>query len=193
MESLHINIMSVVVIVAVFCKMADGYRKGMVKEIISLVSMVVLCLVAALAANGIHNYIEGKFLNVAAAVLLLSLLGIAHHLLSLVFFSAKLVAKLPVIHSVDKLLGIVFGGIEVILILWTVYAFIMIMDVGAAGGVILSYTEESPMLLWIYRHNYLARWIERFLDEFSFIPIQELQKLLDGVAESFSRNSSAFG
>jgi len=184
MEGLNINIMLIVVVIALICKMADGYRKGMVKEIISLISLVVLCLVAALAANGVHSYIDGKFMNVAVAVLMLSLLGIVHHLLSLVFFSAKLVTKLPVVHFVDKLAGILFGGIEVVLFLWTVYAFLMIMDVGGAGRAILACTEESPVLLWIYRNNYLARWIEAFLDEFSFIPLQEL---LDGVVDSFSQ------
>ena len=111
MGSLNINIMLIIVVIAVVCKMVDGYKKGMVKEIISLVSMVILCLVAALIANGVHSYFDGKFFNVVIAVVVLTVLGIVHHLLSLLFFSAKLVAKLPVIHFVDKILGIAFGAV----------------------------------------------------------------------------------
>ena len=184
MGSLNINIMLIIVVIAVVCKMADGYKKGMVKEIISLVSMVILCLVAALITNGVHSYFDGKFFNVVIAVVVLTVLGIVHHLLSLVFFSIKLVAKLPVIHLADKILGIAFGAVEVILILWTIYAFIMMMDIGTIGQVILSYTEESPILLWIYQHNYLARWIEQLLEEFSFMPLQELQELWNVVVGS---------
>jgi len=178
---LKINLMFLIVLVAVICKMVDGYKKGMVKEVISVISMAVLCLVAALIANGVHSYFDKKFFNVVIVVVLLSVLGIVHHLLSLVFFSAKLVAKLPIIHSLDKLLGIVFGVIEVILLLWTIYAFLMMMDIGAVGQVILSYTEENAVLLWIYQHNYLAHWIEQLLEEFSFVPLQELQELFNGV------------
>lgn len=171
MADIGVNLMLVVVAVAVLAKAVDGYRKGMVKEVISLVSLVVLCVTAALIAYGVSSYHDGKIYNVVAIVILLSLLGIAHHLLGLVFFSAKLVTKLPVIHLADKLLGIVFGVLEVVLLLWTVYAMIMMMDIGAIGQIVLSYTEENPILLWIYQHNLLAHWIERFLDEFSFLPL----------------------
>ena len=132
-------------------------------------------------ANGVRDYFDGKIVNVVVAVVLLSALGIVHHLLSLVFFSAKMVVKLPIVHSLDKLLGIVFGAAEVVLVLWTVYAFIMMLDVGAIGRIILSYTEESRLLLWLYQHNYVAQWIEKLLEEFNFIPLEELQTLLDGV------------
>lgn len=167
-EGLSINFLLIIVAIALVCKVADGFKKGMTREIISFLSLIVLCVMGALIAYGINNYFDGKFFNVAVVVLLLSLVGIAHHLLGLVLFPAKLVSKLPVIHSVDKLLGIVFGAFEVILILWTVYTFIMMMDVGVVGQVILSYTADSRILTWLYEHNYLAYAIERFLKEFSF-------------------------
>lgn len=170
-EGLGINLLLIVVVLAVACKIADGFKKGMTREIISFVSLIVLCIVVALIASGVNNYFDGKFFNVIVLILLLSLVGIVHHLLGVVFFSAKLVTKLPVIHFVDKLLGIVFGAFEVILILWTVYTFIMMMDMGVIGQVILSYTEDSRILTWLYQHNYLAYGIEHFLKEFSFAPI----------------------
>ena len=110
----------------------------------------------------------------ALAVILFILVMTAHHLLGLVFFSAKLFSKLPIVHTLDKLLGIVFGVFEVVLVLWTIYAFIMMMDLGTIGQAILAYTEENALLTWIYRHNYLAQWIGVFLDEFDFIPLMEL-------------------
>ena len=171
MNELNINILFLAAAAAAIIKMIDGYKKGMVKEIISLVSMVVLSVVAALVAYGVSSYYDGKVFNVVLVGFLLILLLAAHHLLGLVFFSAKLIAKLPVVHFINKLLGLVFGAFEVVLLLWTLYAFVMMMDMGAIGQLILSYTEDSPVLLWIYRHNYLARWIEDFLEEFSFVPL----------------------
>lgn len=171
MDGLDINILLVIVVAAAVLKIIDGYRKGMVKEIISLISMIVLCVVAALIGYGVNNYHDGKIFNVIVSVILLCLLATVHHFLGVLFFSAKLVTKLPVVHFLDKLLGIVFGILEVVLLLWTIYAFAMMMNLGVIGQMILSYTEKSPILSWIYRHNYLAHWIERFLDEFRFVPL----------------------
>ena len=174
MDGVNINIGLLVVAVAVVCKMVDGYRKGMVKEIVSLISMVVLCLVAPLIGYGVNSYYDGKVFNVLVVVILLILLAALHRVMSLILFPAKLASKLPVIHFVDKLLGIVFGAFEVVLILWTVYAFMMIMDMGVIAQMFLSYVEESEILTWIYQHNYLVYGIEHFLDKFDFVPLIDL-------------------
>lgn len=92
MSGLSINILLIIVIIAAIGKACDGYKKGMVKEIISLVSMLILCGVIALIA-GVSSYHDGKMVHVVVTVVLLGLLGIVHHLLSLVFFSAKLVSS----------------------------------------------------------------------------------------------------
>lgn len=165
------NLLLIIVGIAMIVKAVDGYKKGMVKEIISLISMAILCAVIALLAGGISSYHDGKIYNVVVTAVLLGALGIVHHLLGLVFFSAKLISKLPVISFANKLLGIVIGVFEVVLMLWTVYTFAMMMDLGVIGQMILSYTEESQVLAFLYRHNYLAYGIEQLMDKFQFIPL----------------------
>ncbi|MCM1542169.1 MAG: CvpA family protein [Blautia sp.] len=160
------NLLLIIVAVAALCKLVDGYKKGMVREIISLVSMVVLCIVAGLLAFGAKNYMSGKTMGVVVAVVLLVLIGIAHHLLGLVFFSAKVISGLPVIHFVNKLLGAVFGVCEVALILWTIYTFIMMGDPGSlsvVAGIISEYTGESRILTWLYQHNLIAVGVEKII------------------------------
>ena len=152
----------------------SGYKRGMVKAIISLVSLVILCVVVSLLAYGISSYNGGDIFHVLLTVILLTVLGLVHHLLSAVFFSAKLIAKLPVVHSLDKLLGIVFGLVETVLILWTFYTFVMMMDLGEIGNMIKVWTNESRLLTWFDLHNYLAQGMDRLLEEFSFIPLAEL-------------------
>lgn len=171
---MNINILLIAVIILAIYKAADGYKKGMVKEIISLVSMAVLCAVAALIAGGFSSYNEGKIFHVVVAVVLLIVLLIAHHLLKVVFFSAKLASKLPVVHFVNKLLGVVFGVFEVVLLLWTVYTLTMMLELGAVEQIIVSYTQESKVLVWLYEHNYLAYLIELLLAKFSFVPLAGL-------------------
>lgn len=157
------NILLIIVAILMICKMVDGYKKGMVKEIISFVSLIILCVVLALLANGVSSYFDKKYVNVVLAVILLVVIGVVHHLLGVLFFSARMVVKLPIVNWVDKLLGIVVGMLEIILILWTVYTFVMFMDLGMIGNQIVEYTKESNILLWFYDNNYLAYLLENFV------------------------------
>ena len=150
------NLMLLIVLVVTVYKIVEGYKKGMVKEIISFVSLLVMCVVVVLIGAGLHSYMEKRILGIVIAVLLLTLVGIAHHLLKVVFFSAKVIAKLPIIHTGDKLLGVIAGVLEVIVILWTIYTFIMYFGMGMIGNMILEYTNQSKVLTLIYEYNLLA-------------------------------------
>lgn len=162
-----INIFVIIMLALLLIKIWDGYRKGMVKEIISFISLIFLCLVAALVGNGLSSYSDGKFLNVAVVTVLLALLCIAHHLINVVVFPAKLLAKLPVVHSLDKILGVVVGILETVLILWTIYTFVMMMDLGMVGEFIVQCTAENQVLTWLYRNNQLAGWLQILSAELS--------------------------
>ena len=164
------NLLFVIVLIVMFFNIVSGYKKGMVREIISLISLIVMCVVAALIGNGLNSYFDGEIANVIIAVLLLCLVGIVHHLLGVMFFSAKVISRLPVVSWIDKLLGMLFGIVETILILWTIYAFIMMLDMGMIGQQILVYTRENQILTWLYENNYLAVWLERLNSEISFLP-----------------------
>ncbi len=157
------NILVIITLIVLLWKIAEGYKRGMVKEIISFVSLIVLFIVAALIVSGMQSYMEKQFAGVVIAVLLLCVVGIAHHLLGVVFFSAKLISKLPVIHWVDKLLGMAAGALETVLILWMVYFLVMKSGLGMLGQQLLVYTEQNPILSWLYRYNFLAMWIEDIL------------------------------
>lgn len=159
------NLLLIVAALFLLCKVVDGYKKGMVKEIISFVSLVILCVVLTLIANGVNSYFDGEYAKLVMVVVLLVVLGLVHHLLGVLFFSAKMIVKLPIVHWLDKVLGIVVGILETVLIIWTIYTFIMLMDLGAIGQQILIYTEESEILLWFYQHNYLAYLLEHFSSE----------------------------
>lgn len=165
------NLLAIIVLLFLIWKIVEGYKRGMVKEIISFISLIVLCVVVVLIGAGLQSYLEKEFVGVAAAVLLLAVLGIAHHLLGVVFFSAKIIVKLPIVNWVDKLLGMVAGALETVLILWTIYAFIMSFGLGMVGQQILAYTQDNAVLSWLYRYNYLAAWIGSLSDKLTFIQI----------------------
>lgn len=165
------NILLIVTIILLILKIKDGYKRGMVKEIISFVSLIILCVVLALLANGVSSYFDKKYINVALVIILLLVIAVVHHLLGILFFSAKLVVKLPVVSWVDKLLGVVTGILETILILWTIYTFVMLMDLGVIGSQIVAYTKENSILLWFYENNYLAYLLQSISSKIDFSAI----------------------
>lgn len=168
---MNLNLMIIIVLIVLFCSMVDGYKKGMVKSIISFISLIFTCVVVVLLGNALHSYFDGQIFNVIIMVLLLGLIGIVRHLLGVVFFSAKVISKLPIVHWVDKLLGIVVGILETVLILWTIYTFIMFMDLGILGQQILDFTQENQILTWLYQNNYLAYLVERITSQITFLPL----------------------
>ena len=165
------NIMLILVVVCALFKIVDGYKKGMVKEIVSLVTLVVMGIMVVLISRGLHSYMEKEIVGVVIVVVLMALLGIVHHLLNVVLFSAKMISKLPVIHWLNKVLGAVFGVLEVFLILQILYVFIMYFGLGMIGQQIVEYTRESVLLTKIYQYNVVAKLVENVMSQ---LPVLQL-------------------
>lgn len=156
---MEINFLLVFMALLLVGKVIGGFKKGIVKEIISLVTLIFVCVVAGLVAKGVSSYSKKQLFSLLVIVIILGLVGILHHLLGIVFFSAKLISKLPVIHFADKLLGAVFGALEVVVLLWTVYCLTMTFVTGPIAGIVESYTRDSEILTWLYSKNLLAYFI----------------------------------
>lgn len=165
------NWLMIIILVILIWRIVDGYKKGMVKEIISFISMIVLCLTVALLGVAIIGYLDKDTVGMVVAVILLLALGIAHSLINLVLSPAKLVVKLPVVKSVDKLLGAVIGMAETIIMVWTLYILLLTVEMGTIGQQIFVYVQDSTILTLLYKYNYLAYGVSLVLDKFSMFPL----------------------
>lgn len=157
-------------VVVTFILAAMGRKRGLIKSVISLVTLMITSATVALVANGISNYTQGQILNVFVMVVLLTALGLVQLLLKPIFFSAKMIVELPIVSWLDKLCGFALGLAEGVLLLWTVYFFSMIMDLGGIGSFILEMTASNPVLTFLYQNNYLALGLNKF---FSSVQIPE--------------------
>lgn len=160
------NILLIAAAILLLICVIGGYQNGMVKQAIALVSLIIFGVTAALLTHGWKSYVDGQFLNVIFAAVLLLLIGLLRHLLTVVFLPAKWIAKLPIVSWLNQVAGIVFGALEAVFLLWLVYTFVMMLDLGMVGEQIKFYTRESEILAWLYKHNYLAYLIEQFLENF---------------------------
>ena len=79
--------------------------------------------------------------------------------LKLMLKSSDLIAKLPVIRKLNKLLGALIGGAEALIIVWIVF-FIIIMFMGNEfGGKLLRAVQDSMFLSYLFNNNFLFRFI----------------------------------
>ena len=165
-----INLLVIAVLALLVLKIVSGYKRGMVKELIMFVSLIITCIMVALISNGISSYNSGRIFNVVLMVLMLIVLSIVQLVLKPIFFSAKLVVKLPIVSWLDHALGILVGVLETILLLWTLYFFVMIMDMGGISEQILEWTRGNVVLRWFFEHNYLASFLQAISRKVQFLP-----------------------
>jgi hypothetical protein len=143
----------------------------MVKEIISFVTLLVLSVAIALIGTAVLSYLEQDILSLIIAVVLLIVLCVANQIVSIAFFPAKVLAKLPVISFADKVCGAVIGVLETILILWTLYTLLVTINMGAIGQQIFVWVQENAVLRFLYEYNYLAKWIGMLSDKLVILPM----------------------
>ena len=91
-------------------RIAAGFRRGMVREIISLIAMAGVCVVLIIGAVG--SYLEKEISKTITMVAVLFIVCVVYRLVHVLFTSLELISRLPVIKGVDKLLGAVTGAAE---------------------------------------------------------------------------------
>ncbi|MBQ7926554.1 MAG: CvpA family protein [Lachnospiraceae bacterium] len=157
------NILLIIVLALLVFNVVTGYKKGFVKALVSFISLIVLGIVAVLVINGIHGYVEGDFLTVLIMVALLVVISVVHHVINFVLLPAKLLSKLPIVSWLNQLLGIVFGILQTLLMVWIVYAGVLLLDLGMVEQLIVTATQENEFLSWLYKNNYLLALMQMLL------------------------------
>ncbi len=104
------------IVVIMIWRMVSGFRKGMVQEILSLIAMAVAGFCAYLLLGAIGSYLNREIGRLIQIIILLLIVCTVYKLANLIFTSIRLVSRLPVIRSADKLFGAVFGILEGIII-----------------------------------------------------------------------------
>ena len=92
--------------------MVAGFKKGMVQELISLIAMVVAGVCVILILGVIGSYLDREIAQVVKMVAVLSVVCLVYRLVNVLFTSLQLIAKLPIVRWIDKVLGIAVGFAE---------------------------------------------------------------------------------
>ncbi|WP_286080828.1 CvpA family protein [Parablautia intestinalis] len=116
---------SLAVIILIFIwRIVAGFRKGLVQEIISVIAMAVAGVCVVLIIGAIGSYMEQEISKLIQTIVVLFVVCAVYRLVHVLFTSLELIAKLPVIKSLDKLLGAVIGLAEAGLIVGILVYFL---------------------------------------------------------------------
>ncbi|MBQ6888976.1 MAG: CvpA family protein [Lachnospiraceae bacterium] len=163
------NYLLIIILLVFVWRVVSGYKKGMVKELQSFITFIVSSISIALICKAITAYMNAEKINMIIAVLLLIILGTCFKILSLVFFSAKAIVKLPVIHLADKILGIAMGAAEVLFMLWALCLLIDTFQTGLFAKMALAYIKDNNFLKYLYENNLLEKIFEQISQAISSV------------------------
>lgn len=153
------NILLIILLVIMIWRIAVGAKRGMVKELIGLVNLIVVSLILTLAFMAYRAYVAGNLVSILPMVIAIVILSIVYAIIKLVFSPAKLVAKLPLVKSVDKILGLVMGALEVVVIYWILCCVIKYTNIAPLEQFMLPYINGNAVLANLYQRNLLEQLI----------------------------------
>lgn len=121
----------------------------------------------------VDNLLEntGAYTKLAEGVAQLAVEGLAYLLaivLTLLVFYLigkvlKIVDKIPVIHGLNRLLGVGAGFVKGMMLVWLLFGLIAFCVGTAWGQFLLPYIYEAEILTWLYENNYLLTILFSFL------------------------------
>ena len=162
MNSILVQIPFFIVVILLIVKIIMAVKKGAVKELCSLVSIILASLAVLLIAFAIRKYFDEDRVIFVLTIILVFLLVIIYRILDLALTTLKLIAKLPVVSFVNKLLAIPVAICEVVILVWAVYCLIMVYDAGAFEDWIMNCVRGNQLMKLLYQYNYLYSIIASF-------------------------------
>ena len=154
------NILLILMAVVFVWRIAVDTKKGIVKASLALISTLFAALVIGLLCVAVNAYHADNYLAIIIAVCIIAVLSIVYSIIKIVFFPARIVSKLPVISSVDKLLGVVSGIVETLIVFWILCYVLMYIDLGVLTEQITMMISESRILTFLYEYNLIGLLLE---------------------------------
>ena len=159
-DIIEMNILLIVLMIIMIWRIAVGGKRGVVRETISLINVFFVSVVLGVLGMIFEAYHEKAYITIVLYIIIIVALSVVYSMLKVVFFSAKILSKLPVIGLVDRLLGVVIGVGEALCIYWAVCCLIMYMDLGVIGQQIMEMIAENEFLTFLYKYNLLGLLLE---------------------------------
>ncbi|MBP5599073.1 MAG: CvpA family protein [Lachnospiraceae bacterium] len=173
MNWILVNLPFFVLIAFLVIRIIFAVRKGAVKEVCGVVSMILASILVMLIAFAVRQYFDSQRVIFIITIILILLLVIIYKIFNLAFTTMKIIAKLPGVNLVNKLLGIPLAIIETLILVWAIYCLIMVLDIGAFEKWIMDCVRSNFVMKFLYRYNYMFSIVANFSKTLGDINIWE--------------------
>ncbi len=154
---MNINILLILLAAFGIWRAWCGFRKGMVEELNQMISLLAAAFVLVLGYVAFLSFRNHDNKNGIIAVILLTMIGLALHILGVLLKAAKAIAALPLINLANAVLGIAVGVAEAVMAAWILYCIVQYLPTGDFGTQIMKWTNENEWLTKLYQANYLMK------------------------------------
>ena len=115
---------------------------------------------AALAVSGFEDYISGFLAGLALnALAMLAVFAVVFLLMKLIALALNILTRLPVIHSLNKLLGVAVGAVQGVVLVWVALAVLVGIFAASTAFPVGELLPVSVLAKWFYENNLVMRLI----------------------------------
>lgn len=146
----------------VFC----GSRNGLIDEAGALADIVIVSLAVVSGIATAESALGKNLIGFLVSGIILLIILIARKLIRLVVCSLGLIAKLPLLNGLNKLLGTIAGIAEATVVVWVGFAVISCLKIPVNGQPLTDLIRENRFLDFLYQRNLLYNFIQRMMGFF---------------------------
>ena len=123
-----------------------GGMKGFADSVAGFVALAVAIFMLIIFIRILSSYSKGDIKETIIAVIVLIILGIVYSILKVVTKSIQVVAELPILGAVDKILGAALGFLVALVLFHAVMTLADLGYLGNMGENIIKEAQESNIL-----------------------------------------------
>lgn len=101
----------------------------------------------------VGSYITNVIINIIGFIIMFAVVYILIHVL---MAWIDIIARIPIIHGLNKIAGALLGGIQGLIFLWIVCLAITALSGTQIGSIMVSQIETNAWLSYLYNHNVLS-------------------------------------
>ena len=152
------NILLIIICAVILILSIYGYRKGFVKMLVPMVSAFLSLVVLFMLKDWMFAILfqwaifQGEHV-LTRIVLILLIFGIVTWAFKWLLKVLHILTKLPIIHGLNKLLGLVIGLVEGFLLVWLLLYIIRIRQGILFGFDIEALIDQNEFLQFLYLNN----------------------------------------
>lgn len=152
------NITMLIVLLILVLGAFKGWKMGLIQEIVSLVSLVVLIGVLLLIFSGIQSFHDKDYVQIVVIVFMLLIISFATKIGSLISKLGKSVAELPFLSLLNHAGGLVVGVAEALIFIWVGMIVMVMFESTEISQFLIAQVNENAFLHYLYDVNFISQY-----------------------------------